>query len=298
MSRATNMLLVVAISFSSVMATPVMASPRDGSNKKAIYVAGALVLLGLLSGNHGSVAPAPRTLPTQIGPVQPVRVGNLGTIRVEAGTISWSGDASAIEQMMTACGRVGFKPIDPQARQIAEEEAQRLGGEAQLPPAKYVGFVSVSQEEGMSQRTEENYRNSGSSGSIEVEWARVTFRVYEDGVQVAVATDRASDAQAASSSYYSGWSYGSETQTNQPSRIDLAIEAACQKVANSVARQLAPSAPDRNFNPQTGERISSQPAGWNFDPVTGKRLGQTNNLNSASAPVGASNQFDPGDPAR
>lgn len=295
MSRATIVLLIVVLIVS--MATPAMASPRDS---KAIYVAGALVLLGLLNGNHGSVAPAPHAPPMQRVPVQPVMVGNLGTIRIEAGEINWSGNISAVEQMKIVCGRVGFRPLDPQARQIAEEEAQRLGGEAQLPPAKYVGFVSVSKEEGMSQRVEENYRNSGSSDSIEVEWARVTFRVYKDGVQVAEATDRASDAQAASSDYYNGWSYGSQTETNQPSRIDLAIEAACQLAANDVARQMA-SVPDWRYDPATGQSTGAvlcpvcrreMPAGANFCPYDRADLRQR----QSQTPL--ANKFDPGYPAR
>lgn len=265
--RILAFVLAVSITSSSV----VLADGRDrreGDGKKAAWIAGGLILLSLLSKDQPSQSytPAPQGYrPTMAPSVQPQRAGNLGTIRVEAGSIGWGGNISPVELMAKACSRVGFQPIDEQARRIAEEEAQRFGGTASLRPADWIGIVSVSQGDGYGAQRNESYRYGSSSDSVQEVWARVSFRVYREGVQVAEATAEANDSMSSSSqSSYNRWGGGYQTADQQPSRPDLAVEAACQMAANGAAQQMATqrySAPavqtPSSLNPQVPLATSS-----------------------------------------
>lgn len=264
--RILAFVLAVSITSSSV----VLADGRDrreGDGKKAAWIAGGLILLSLLSKDQPSQSytPAPQGYrPTMAPSVQPQRAGNLGTIRVEAGSIGWGGNIPPVELMSKACSRVGFQPIDEQARRIAEEEAQRFGGTATLRPADWVGIISVSQGDGYGAQRSESYRYGSSSDSVQEVWARVSFRVYREGVQVAESTAEANDSMCASSqSSYNRWG-GYSTQDNQPSRPDLAVEAACQIAANGVAQQMASqtrySAPAAQTPSSLNPQLSTPPA--------------------------------------
>lgn len=211
--------------------------------------------------------------------------GQLGVVRIVMGDrCGWYGRSDTLAIARQTLQSVGFQVVDETAREVATEEAE-LGGYAGLEPAYYVAVISLWEGDG-GWLDSEVRRASGRYGvERESVYAHLIMQVSRGGVIMASTEVEASDS-ATSIDVSTGWCNGFRLQTQHPTRQDLAVVAACQKAANNIASQLAPTT-GWNFDPQTGEPISPAPVGWRYDPYTGRPLGQNGPTENRYIPVPA-----------
>lgn len=213
--------------------------------------------------------------------VEPQSVGELGVIRIEGKALNGcyvSEMAAAL--MEEACQNVGFSCASVGDREIVAEEAE-LGGSPTVKPAEYIGHFTVWQ--GPGRWSDTMVRGAASRIGLETDsvWAHVSFRVTQQGVEVAAVSADAPDTAISIEAFESRRGHGFEFRTREPTRQDLAVAAACQKAANAAAAKLAPRAAWR-FDPESGRPLAREgtcfacggplPAGASFCPKCGQDL--------------------------
>lgn len=227
--------------------------------------------------------------------------GQIGTIRIEVNS-GWYGQAQAV--MQKACEAVGLVPVVVADRAVVAEEAE-IGGCPVVTPAEYIGRLTLWQGDGRWSSTE--VRDWPSRYRIETDriWAHAVFTVTRQGLVVAVAEVEASDKAISIDACRGWWGRGFEVRTQEPTRQDLAVAAACQKAANVVAAKLAPRCGWR-FDPATGQSLPREsvcsicghpaPAGANFCPFCGSKLGLPAPTTTPPPPSGGgSRDYNPGE---